>query len=82
MLPYFTLKETLLNISENASCTLYMHALSSLTFNFAVECTLTETNLGLDMNGIHQVLEDDDITTIERILLNSCKDIESAVSIE
>ena len=50
------------------------------------------TNLGLDMNGTHQVLayaEDvnligDDIRTIERnadVLLNACKDIGSAVNI-
>ena len=64
-------------------------ALSPLLFNFALEYTirkLQETNLGLDMNGTHQVLAyaDDvnlmghDIKTIERnadVLLNACKDI-------
>ena len=50
-----------------------------------------ETNLGLDMNGIHQVLAyaddvsltGDDIRTIERnanVLLNACKDIDLAVN--
>ena len=51
-----------------------------------------ETNLGLDMNGTHQVLAcaddvnltGDDIRTIERnadVLLNACKDIGLAVNI-
>ena len=50
-----------------------------------------ETNLGLDMNGTHQVLAyaddvnliGDDIRTIERnadVLLNACKDIGLAVN--
>ena len=49
-----------------------------------------KTNLGLDMNGTHQVLAyaddvnliDDDIRTIERnadVLLNTCNDIGLAV---
>ena len=52
-----------------------------------------ETNLGVDMNGTHQVLAymddvnliGDDILTIERnadVLLNACKDIGLAVNIE
>ena len=50
-----------------------------------------ETNLGLDMNGTHQVqayvddvnLIGDDIRTIERntdVLINACKDIGLAVN--
>ena len=64
-------------------------ALSPLLFNFALEYAIMkvqETNLGLDMNGTHQVLAyaddvnliGDDIRTIERnadVLLNACKDI-------
>ena len=69
-------------------------ALSPLLFNFALEYAIRkvqETNLGLDMNGTHQVLAyadkvnliDDDIRTIERnldVLLNACKDIGLAVN--
>ena len=64
-------------------------ALSPLLFNFGLEYAIRkvqETNLGLGMNGTHQVLayaDDvnliiDDIRTIERnadVLLNACKDI-------
>ena len=70
-------------------------ALSSLLFNFALEYAIRkalETNLGLDMNGTHQVLAyaddvnltGDDIRTIERnadVLLNACKDIGLEVNI-
>ena len=70
-------------------------ALSPLLFNFALEYAIRkvqETNLGLDMNGTHQVLAyaddvnliGDDIRTIERnanVLLNACKDIGLAVNI-
>ena len=66
-----------------------------LLFNFALEYTIRkvqETNLGLDMNGIHQVLAyaddvnliGDDIRTLERnadVLLNACKDVDLAVNI-
>ena len=69
-------------------------ALSPLLFNFALEYPIRkvqETNLGLDLNGAHQVLAyaDDvnltggDIRTIERnayVLLNACKDIGLAVN--
>ena len=61
-------------------------ALSPLLFNFALEYAIrkVQENLGLDMNGTHQVLAyaDDvnlignDIRTIERnadVLLNACK---------
>ena len=62
-------------------------ALSPLLFNFALEYAIRkiqETNLGLDMNSIHQVLAyaddvnliGDDIRAIERnvsVLLNACK---------
>ena len=68
---------------------------STLLFNFALEYAIRKvqkTNLGLDMNGTHQVLayaDDvnliaDDIRTIERntdVLLNACKDIGLAVNI-
>ena len=54
--------------------------LSSLLFNFALEYAIKqvqETNLGLNMNGTHQVLayaddtnlKGDEVTTIER---NAC----------
>ena len=70
-------------------------ALSPLKFNFALEYAIRkvqETNLGLDMNGTHQVLAHaddvnligDDTRTIERnanVLLNACKDIGLAVNI-
>ena len=60
--------------------------LSPLLFNFALEYAIRkvqETNLGLNMNGTHQVLAyaddvnliGDDITSIERnadVLLNAC----------
>ena len=63
-------------------------AVSPLLFNFALEYAIRkvqETNLGLDMNGTHQVLAyaddvnltGDDIRTIERnpdVLLNACKE--------
>ena len=66
-----------------------------LLFNFAVEYAIRkvqETNLGLDINGTHQVLAyvddvnliGDDIRTIDRnagVLLNTCKDIGLAVNI-
>ena len=53
---------------------------------------MQETNLGLDVNGTHQVLAyaddvnliGDDIKTTERnadVLLNACKDIGLAVNI-
>ena len=62
-------------------------ALSPLLFNFSLEYAIRkvqETNLGLDMNGTHQVLAyaddvnliGDDIKTIERnaqVLLNASK---------
>ena len=62
-------------------------ALSPLLFNFALEYAIRkvqETNLGLDINGTHQVfayaddvnLIGDDNRTIERnadVLLNACK---------
>ena len=68
--------------------------LSSLLFNFALEHAVREvqkTRLGLDMNGIYQVLAyaddvnliGDDIRTIERnadVLLNACNDIGLAVN--
>ena len=71
-------------------------SLSPLIFNFALEYAIRkvqETNLGLDMNGTHQVLAyaDDvnlkggDIGTIERntdVLLNACKNIGLAVYTE
>ena len=71
-------------------------ALSPLLFNFALEYAIRkvqETNLGLDMNGAHQVSADaddvnligDDIRTIERnadVLLNACKDIGLLVNTE
>ena len=60
--------------------------LSPLLFNFALEYSIRkgqETNLGLDMNGTHQVLSyaddvnllGDDMRTIERnadVLLKAC----------
>ena len=52
-------------------------ASSPLLFNFALEYAIRkvqETNLGLDMNGTHQVLAYADM------LLNACKDIGSAVN--
>ena len=66
-----------------------------LLFNFALEYAIRkvqETNLGLYMNGTHQVIAyaddvnliGDDIRTIERnadVLLNACKDIGLAVNI-
>jgi len=69
-------------------------ALSPLLFNFALEYAIRkiqESNLGLDMNGTHQVLAyvndvnliGDDIRAIERnadVLLNACKDIGLAVN--
>ena len=69
-------------------------ALSPLLSNFALEYAtrkVQETNLGLDMNGTHQVLAyaddvnliGDDIRTIERnadVLLTACKDIDLAVN--
>jgi len=69
-------------------------ALSPLLFNFALEYAIREvqeTNLGLDINGTHQVLAyaddvnliGDDIRTIERnedVLLNACKDISLVVN--
>ena len=62
--------------------------------NFALEYAIRkvqETNLGLDMNGTHQVLAyaddvnliGDDIRTIERnadVLLDDCEDIGLAVN--
>ena len=68
-------------------------ALSPLLFNFALEYAIRkvqETNLGLDMNGPHQVsvyaddvnLIGEDFRTMERnsdVLLNACKDIGLAV---
>ena len=75
-------------------CLLFL-TLSPLLLNFALEYAIRkvqETNLGLDINGTHQVLAyaDDvnlkvDITTIERnadVLLNACKDIGLAVNTE
>jgi len=64
-------------------------ALSPLLFNIALEYAIRkvqEANLGLDMNGTHQVLAyaddvnliGDDIRTVERnadMLLNACMDI-------
>ena len=64
-------------------------ALSPFLFNFAQVYAIRkvrETNLGLDMDGTHQVLAyaddvnliGDDIRTIERnadVLLKACKDI-------
>ena len=68
-------------------------ALSQLLFNFTLQYAIKkaqETNLGLNMNGTHQVLAyaDDvnligDIRTIERntgALLNACKDIGLAIN--
>ena len=69
-------------------------ALSPLLFNFALEYAIRkvqETNLGLDMNGKHQVLAyaddlnltGDDIRRIERntdVLLSACKVIGLAVN--
>ena len=69
-------------------------ALSPPLFNFALEYAIRkvqETNLGLDINGTHQVLAyaddvnliGDDIRTTERnadVLLNTCKDISHGVS--
>jgi Reverse transcriptase (RNA-dependent DNA polymerase). len=63
-------------------------------FNFALDYAIRkmqETNLGLDMNGTHQILAYavdvnlicDDIGTIERnaeVLLNACEDIGLAVN--
>ena len=65
-----------------------------ILFNFALEYAIRkvhETNLGLDMNGTHQVLAyaddvnliGDDIRTKERnvdVLLYDCKDIGLAVN--
>ena len=70
-----------------------MRTLSPLQFNFALEYAtrmVQETNLGLDMNGTHQVMAyvdyvnliGDDIRTIERntdVSLNACKGIDLAV---
>ena len=68
-------------------------ALSPLLFNFALEYAIRkvqESNLGLDMNGTHQVLayaDDvnvicDDIRTRRNadMLLNACKNIGLAVN--
>jgi hypothetical protein len=69
-------------------------ALSQLLLNFALEYDIRkvqETTLGLDMNGIHQVLAYTDdvyligygIRTIKRnvgVLLNACKHIALAVN--
>ena len=67
------------------------NVLSPLLFNCVVEYTITkveETNLGLDMKGIHQILDyedvsiiGDDIREIERnadMLLNGCNNIDLA----
>ena len=64
------------------------NALSLLLFKFSLECTIKKVqknNLGLDMNGTHQVLDyadvnliGDDIKTIEinsDVLLNAYKAI-------
>ena len=69
-------------------------ALSPLLSNFGLEYTIRnvqETNLGLDINGTHQVLAypddvnliSDDIRTTERnadMLINVCRDIGFAVT--
>jgi hypothetical protein len=66
------------------------------TFNFALEYAIRKvqgTNLGLEMNGTHQVLAyaddvnllGDDIKTIERnenMLSNTCRDIGLVVNKE
>ena len=70
------------------------NGLSPLIFNLALEYAIwkvEETNLGLDMNGTHQILAygdgvsliGDDIRTIERnsvLLLNACKDVSLVVN--
>ena len=69
-------------------------ALLPLLFNFVLEYAIwkvQETNLGLDMDGTHQVwayaadvnLIGDGVRTIERnadVLLNACQDISLAVN--
>ena len=71
-------------------------ALLQLLFNFSLEYAMRmvqETNLGLNMNGTHQILAfaDDlnlitiDIRTIERkadVLLNACENISLAINAE
>ena len=75
-------------------CKQSLGASSPILLNFALEYDnrkVQETNLGLDMNGTHQVLAyaddvnliGDDIRAIERnadVLLNACKDIGLAVN--
>ena len=64
---------------------------SGSNFSLVISLLCEETNLGLDMNGTHQVLAyengvnliGDDIRIIERntdVLLNVCKDIGLAVN--
>ena len=61
----------------------YRHYYSTLLYAIR---KVQESNLGLDMNGTHQVLayaDDVDIRTIERnadLLLNACKDVGLAVN--